>query len=139
MTDFLKLNEQLNPTPVEQPAAGDQPAVDQADQQTDWRKRYYEERNLRLSLQRQLADLRNPPRNSLELQRDLESVERFLASMSLSEGAVTCANLYNEAFYLRDGDTTFLRRLSELLVSRYKTSYALIEKQYAFWQKRATM
>jgi hypothetical protein len=103
----------------------------------NWQAEYNKLRSKLLKLKQRIKTLESPPRNDVELESNLVAIRVFANSMGSAEGAVTCANLYNKAFFEKEKDSRFVRILCQFLVERYKSDSSLIETQYANWTRLA--
>lgn len=100
----------------------------------NWQLEYNKLRDTVLTLKRRIELLEHPPLSDAELQRSMMSIRAFASSMSLSEGAVTCSNLYNRQFFVDAKDKKFVKALCEYLVGRYEMDSALIEETFSIWR-----
>lgn len=103
----------------------------------NWQAEYNKLRGKLLKLKQRIKTLECPPRTDVELESNLVAIKVFADSMGSAEGAVTCANLYNRAFFEKEKDSRFVRSLCQFLVERYKSDASLIETQYAHWTRLA--
>ena len=103
----------------------------------NWQLEYNKLREQVLSLKRRIIALESPPRTPEELEQNMLAIRNFANSMGLAEGAVTCANLYNQRFFVQEQDSKFVQTLCAYLVERYKMQAALIEATFTLWQSLA--
>lgn len=103
----------------------------------NWQLEYNKLRDKVMTMQRRMDMLEHPPRTDAELERNMMLIRAFATSMSLSEGAVTCANLYNKQFFVTEQDSKFVKALCSYLVERYEMNSALIEDTFSLWQSLA--
>lgn len=92
--------------------------------------------NIIFGLRRELHNAKHPARTAEQSERELYAVRQFVDSMGATEASVTCANIYNEAWFKQDGDVAYGRLLCRYLTSRFDVNYALIETTYAQWRER---
>lgn len=119
------------------PVVAAETPVDAAPKQVNWQAEYNKLRAQVLRLRTQLREALSPSRTDAELEHDLQAVAAFAKSMPLTQGAVTCANLYNEKFFELEKDTRFVVALCQYLTERYRTSSTLIEGTFRLWTNKA--
>ena len=107
------------------------PPLEKTDKPIDWRREYNKMRAAYIMLQPQYAAeaIRSPER----LQTDLADVQAFLESMPTAEGAVSCANVYNQAFFQQERDLVFAVELTTKLLEHFYHEQVLIPKAYDYW------
>jgi hypothetical protein len=102
----------------------------------NWQVEYNRLRTSVLGLRQRIASLENPQRTERETERDLTAVRDFIASMNATAGSVSCAAIYNDAWFESDCDTMYAPKLARLLVETYSANEGLIESVFKMWQTR---
>lgn len=105
--------------------------------ETNWQVEYNKLRGQYLKLQRAFVDLQSAPRDAEASERNFRSVQRFVDSMPIAEGIVTCANIYNSLWFNNDADPAYARKLAAYFVNKFDSVSSLAEPTFNLWRRIA--
>ena len=101
---------------------------------TYWRLQYNKIKGELRRVKSKMQLMQHPQKSQEEIDRIMLDLRNFVTSMPLEQGAVTCANLYNAAFFADIYDPLLTGRICFTLVETYKLNSALIESTFALWE-----